>query len=204
MTTPSLKMDDDLENLLAQALIEQTPPKRRGKHTPGVGRGIERELFTKPENWYRVRQVQLVHKGSFVDTLIGLFDELRHVSAEDVRRLVATNDSLGEYKVEYVTHMHWLNENFKAKSEKATRTVPLALPLDLNMGQVLTASLPCFTTAHLSHGGISFLTLDNDAIFHGKTPREILSLPKGLNILEGLTHECRMKVWAAVKIEVGE
>jgi len=200
MTTP--KWDDDLENLLSTALAEATPPKRRGKHTPGLGRGNEREVFTKPENWYRVGQVQLVHRGSHIDTLLGLFDELRHVSALDVRRLVATHEALPEHKIEYVTADHWLGEDFKTKPEAPEREIALSLPIILEMGQTLAAALPCFVTAHLSHGGISYLTLDAATTFHGRTPREILSLPKGINILEGLTHECRVRVWGAVQIEL--
>lgn len=201
MTDP--KWNDSLENLLSQALVEQTPPKRKGKFTPGSGRGVEREIFTKPENWYRVGQVQLVHRGN-VDTLLGLFDELRHVAVSDVRRLVATQEALADHKIEYVTALHWIGEGFhQTKPEAPERKIALSLPIILEMGQTLAAALPCFVTAHLSHGGISFLTLDADTTFHGRTPREILSLPSGMNILEGLTHECRVRVWGAVQIELG-
>lgn len=201
--TSDPKWTDSLENLLSQALVEQTPPKRRGKFTPGVGRSHEREVFTKPENWYRTGQVQLVHRGSNIDTLLGLFDEFRHVSAQDVRRLVATHDSPAEFKTEYVTALHWLGEGFhQTKPEAPEREIALSLPIILDMGQTLAAALPCFVTAHLSHGGMSYLTLDDATVFHGRTPREMLSLPKGMNILEGLTHECRQRVWAAVQIEV--
>ena len=201
MTSES-KWNDPFEDLLSTALAEQIPPKRRGKFTPGTGRGREREIFTRPENWYHVGQVQLVHRG-VVDTLLGLFDELRHVSAADARRLLATAEVRGEIKIEYVTHSHWLGEGFRAQKVPAERTIMLALPIELDLGQVLMASLPCLLTAHLSHGGMAYLTLDEATAFHGHTPREILSLPKGMNVLEGLTHGCREKVWAAVQIEVG-
>jgi hypothetical protein len=145
-----------------------------------------------------------VHRGCNFDTLLGLFDELRHVSAKDVRRLLATAEPMGEFKIEYVTAEHWLGQDFpKTKPEAPERKIALSLPIILDMGQTLAAALPCFVTAHLSHGGMSFLTLDSDTTFHGKTPREILSLPKGMNILEGLTHECRVRVWGSVQIEVG-
>ena len=195
------KWTDSLEDLLSEALAEQTPPKRRGKFTPGAGRGHEREVFTRPENWAFVGQVQLVHRGVF-DTLLGLFDELRHVSATDARRLVATHETKGEATIEYVTGDNWIGEGFHAKREPTERTVLLALPIELDLGQKLMASLPCLVTAHLSHEGMTYLTLDDGVVFHGKTPREILSLPKGMNILEGLTHECRQKVWTAVQIEL--
>lgn len=194
MTAP--KWEDPLENLLAQALIEQTPAKKRGKNA-------EREIFTKPDNWYRIGQVQLVHKGPQIDTLIGLFDDLKHISVPNVRRLVATTEPLGEHKIEYVTADHWIGGSLsKTKPEAPVREIALSIPINLDMGQTLVAALPCFVTGHLSHGGLMYLTLDAETTFHGKTPREVLALPKGMNILEGLTPACRQEVWAAVNIEL--
>ena len=105
-------------------------------------------------------------------------------------------------KIEYVTGDQWIGEGFHTHREPVERTVMLALPLELDLGQKLMASLPCLVTAHLSHAGMTYLTLDDAVAFHGRTPREILSLPKGMNVLEGLTQECKQQVWAAVQTEL--
>lgn len=193
-----MHIDDDLNALLTSALIEQTPAKKRAQ----VSEDRHRASFYKPESWTKIGQVQLVHKGYQVNTLLGLFDEFHHFSAKDARRLVATKEITGEARIEYVSGDSWVGKGIYARGTTPERTMALSLPIELGLGQVLHASLPCFVTAHLTHGGLTFLTLDGNVTFHGSTPREILSLPQGMNILEGLTHECRQRVWAAVQIEI--
>lgn len=190
--------NDPLQDLLTEALAQTLHTKR--KVTKNVH--PKSRSFSRPEDWTFHGQVQLVHKGQNVETLIGLFDEFLHVIEANARHLKAAAESRDcPRKIEYVNGEHWLpEERMRMKREAPITQVELITPLDLSMGQTLHAS-PVICTAHLSHGGLSMLTLDETIIFEGNTPREILSLPKGMDVLEGLTDECKRKVWASILIE---
>lgn len=197
------KWEDPLEGLLTEALASAPLAAKKRKGGMEATRH-ERAFFTNPENWNLNAQVQLVHTHENVETLIGLFDEFLHTLAPDARRLVAcTTRRLDKaVRVERVTGTHWLGDELsELKRQPTVLSVPLIVPIDLSMGQLLHAA-PVLATAHLSHGGMTRLTLDEATIFEGRTPREILSLPKGIDVLEGLSGECKRNVWAAVNIEM--
>jgi hypothetical protein len=196
MTDPA--WSDPLQDLLTEALSQVKGTKRKvTKSGTPYGRS-----FSKPEDWTFHGQVHLVHKGENVETLIGLFDEFLHSVERGARLLKAATESRDcPRTIEHVNGDHWIpSDRMQVKRETPTMQIELIAPLDLSMGQILHAS-PVICTAHLSHGGLSLLTLDEVTIFEGNTPREILSLPKGMDVLEGLTEDCKRKVWAAVLIE---
>jgi hypothetical protein len=189
----------DLEDLLNAAVIEHGNTIRDKKtiRTRKDWDANYRASFRQPENWILKSQVELIHVEDNIRTLMGLFDELLHVSVPRCRRLVAASTKREGFlfKIEEVTGEHWLPARAWAIRHQPThRKVQIVLNLELDMGQSLTAEA-VLCTAWLVNGGLQRLCLDQDALFEGNVPRTILALPKGLDILEGLSKECKMETW---------
>ena len=198
---------DSLDSLLEAALIEHgnTLRGKRALRTPQDFDSNYRVCFTRPENWTLRMQVQLVHAEGNVRTLVGLFDEFIHNTVPRCRRLVAastTNPDLPRSSEE-VTGDHWLpRDTLFFKQKPPERTLELVADLDLEMGQHLCAQA-ALLKASLVGGGIQRLILQEDTVFEGTTPRTILSLPVGLDILEGLSSLCKAAVWRAMSEQLG-
>ena len=193
------KHEDPLEDLLSHALIEHSNTVR-GQKALRTGRDLDanyRASFTKPENWALKRQVRLLHVDGSVRTLIGLFDELVHTYVPKCRRLVAAatvQESLPQ-GVEEVQGAHWLPAQlWEFKRQPSERKLQLPLDLTLDMGQHLTAEA-VLCEASLVGGGLQRLCLLEDTTFEGVTPRTILQLPAGLDVLEGVLGGCKVIVW---------
>lgn len=192
---PDAKHEDPLEDLLSQALIQDSNQKRT-RHA--ATKDHYRACFTRAENWVLRSQVRLFHVEGTVHTLVGLFDELVHSYVPACRRLIATS-SVSEtlpQRAEEVRGDHWLpHERMFLKRQPAQQTKELRCDLTLSMGQDLLAlDVPC--VAHLQGGGLQRLCIAEDVIFEGSTPRTILALPAGLDVLEGMTNACKVDVWA--------
>ena len=204
----TLKHEDPLEALLSSALIEHSNTLK-GRHAIRSKHDFNahyRASFTKPENWALRSQVRLIHVDETVHTLVGLFDELVHTYVPGCRRLVAAstvNEGLPQ-KAEEVYGKHWLpGDLLSFKKQPAERSLKLTTQLVLDMGQHLAcAEVAC--TAHLVGGGLQRLCLDEDTIFEGHTPRTILQLPAGLDVLEGLLGGCKVLLWKHINEQVKE
>lgn len=192
----------DLEDLLGSALIEHGNVIRDKKtiRTRKDWDANYRASFRQPENWTLRSQVQLVHVDGAVHTLIGLYDELVHISVPRCRRLVAAAEKREglEFKMEQVTGEHWLpHQAWHMRQQPTERKVEVLLNLELDMGQSLVAEVvPCM--AWLVGGGLQRLCLQQDTIFEGNTPRTILHLPQGLDVLEGMSRESKVEAWEVI------
>ena len=202
-----VKHEDPLEDLLSSALIEHSNTTR-GKKAIGSKKDFDlnyRASFTRPENWLMRSQVRLIHADGSVKTLIGLFDELVHISVPGCRRLVAAsavNEALPQANEE-VTGEHWLpSSTFTFKRQPSERLLSICSDLVLDMGQHLNAAA-VVCTASLVGGGLQKLILAEDTVFEGSTPRTILLLPKGLDVLEGLLGGCKVLLWRQINEELG-
>lgn len=192
----------DLEQLLTAATIEHGNVIRDKKtiRTKKDWDANYRASFRAPENWRLTAQVQLVHVEGAVNTLIGLFDELLHISVPRCRRLVAASDKREAlpFKIEQVSGEHWLpSQAWSMKHQPTERHVEVLLNLELDMGQSLTAeAVVC--DAWLFGGGLQRLCLQAETIFEGNAPRTILSLPAGLDVLEGMSRESKIEAWEII------
>ena len=202
-----MKHEDPLEDLLSTALIEHSNTQR-ARSVISSKKQLDanyRACFTRAENWALRSQVRLVHVEGSVNTLIGLFDELVHVSVPNCRRLTATgqvNEALPQ-KSEEVTGDHWLpSQTFSFKRQPAERLLSLCADVVLDMGQHLKAEAVVLE-ARLLGGGLQRLILQADTVFEGSTPRTILQLPAGLDVLEGLLGGCKVLVWRLINEELG-
>ena len=202
-----LKHEDPLEDLLSSALIEHS---NTVKHRKAISSKQDfndhyRASYTRPENWIMRSQVRLIHVEGAVHTLIGLFDELVHSYIPGCRRLVAAaavNQALPQQS-ENVTGRHWIPEQrFEFKRQPSERKLHIALDLTLDMGQHLLAKA-VLCEARLVGGGLQRLCLLEDTIFEGATPRTILQLPTGLDVLEGVLGGCKVLIWRQIQEEAG-
>ena len=190
---------DDLESLLTSAVIEHGNVIRDKKtiRTKKDWDANYRASFRAPENWLLSAQVQLVHVEGAVHTLIGLYDELLHCSVPRCRRLVAASERKEQlvHRVEEVRGDHWLPSHaWTMRHEPTERKLEVLLNLELDLGQSLTAeAVAC--EAWLVGGGLQRLCLLADTTFEGSTPRTILCLPQGLDILEGMSKESKVEAW---------
>ena len=102
----------DLEALLTTATIEHGNVIRDKKtiRTKKDWDANYRASFRQPENWLPQAQVQLVHVEGSLNTLIGLYNELVHITVPRCRRLVVTPDRSESlpFRVEQVTGSQWL------------------------------------------------------------------------------------------------
>lgn len=193
---------DDLEALLTSATIEHGNVIRDKKtiRTRKDWDANYRASFRQPENWVFKAQVQLVHVEGSLTTLIGLYNELVHISVPRCRRLVAAHDRREDFpfRLEQVTGDHWLPSAAWSLRHQATeRKLDVLLDLELDLGQSLEAK-EVLCNVWIVGGGLQRLCLQEDTLFEGNTPRTILSLPAGLDILEGLSRECKINVWEVV------
>lgn len=200
------KHEDPLEDLLSHALIEHSNTIK-GQHSLRTKRDLDanyRASFTKAENWALRRQVRLVHVDATVHTLIGLFDELVHTYVPKCRRLVAAsavNEALPQASEE-VQGAHWLpSQLWEFKRQPSERKLQLPLDLTLDMGQHLSAQA-VLCEAFLVGGGLQRLCLLEDTTFEGTTPRTILQLPTGLDVLEGVLGGCKVIIWRHINEEL--
>ena len=195
-------MSDPLSDLLEAALIEHGNVLRgkRALRTPSDYDSNYRASFTKPDNWQLCSQIRLIHAEDNVLTLIGLFDEFKHIRVPRCRRLVAAhehNPALSQSS-EQVYGDHWLGaERLTFKHKPVERKLDLVADLTLEMGQHLEAQT-VEIEALLVGGGLQRVVLVEPTIFEGQTPRTILQLPKGMDILEGLSSMCKQVLWRQI------
>lgn len=196
---------DDLEALLTQAQAEAARNKRPNQT---VASRASRLAFTDPANWLPTGQVQLVHRGqSFdgsatVETLVGLFDEFKHATSRSARKLIASQ-RLGEVKprLEYVTGTEWLPATtLEAKRQKPDTRLQVCEDLVLDMG---VSSPAVLLEVQMVGGGIARAVLSQETRFESFTPRTVVILPAGLDVLEALTRPTKERLWAEVQTVLG-
>lgn len=198
-------MTDPLDDLLTDALIQQNNSHRtkRALATKHDWDANYRASFKDPANWLLASQVELIHVEGNVHTLIGLYDELLHKTVPKCRRLVASskrNEAL-PFSMEHVQGDLWLpSQALLIRRQPTERTVEVIWNLELDLGQALKAEL-VICRASLVGGGLQRLCLMQETLFEGNTPRTVLQLPAGLDVLEALSLECKKAIWNLVRVE---
>jgi len=192
---------DELDAELARALDAKRsaiPLKAKRRDAPA---GIQRldSLYKDPANWTPWSNVTLVHRGdtkasSPVDTILGFFISYRHATVLGARKLVrGAADPLLGHEVEYVSdpwYLHNSEERYRAEpSTEIHFTVAMQIVLDDGLASEGEHVVHVGATRGV---GIRRAVLDTAVRLSG--PRVILYLPAGLDIIEGLTKECKMKL----------
>lgn len=198
----------DLDALLTRAMARQTPKKERRRPdaqltVEELAEAEKRVLarWRSPENWERTRNVVLIHQAGEQETLLGNFVEYRHKFSQGVcRKLIrdATPAVVGE--IEYVTGDNWLAKRVDLENLQKDM---LAQPAEEMREAVVDLHLPeldhVFSPAvmvmvHLLWGGINRVELVEETRFFSKDRRVQLILPEGLDVLEGMSLDCKLEL----------
>lgn len=191
-----------LEDLLIEALAHATPPKHRRvrnaaldpKETSRLGH--HSEVFSNPENWTRTRGVALIHRET--NTLLGNFSEYVHSRDRSARKLVRETEPLAIEGSEWVSGPLWLEWPADIPSPERQVSIVECL-VDLYLPELGVRSLAVGVDVTLSYGGIAHVTLRDATYFVSDDRRSAFRLPKGLDVLEGLSLDCKL----ALRAEVG-
>lgn len=199
----------DLDDLLTRAMAKQTPTKPRRKAsdmlTPEEMAQAERRVLARwrdPVNWERTRNVMLIHVGEQgQETLLGNFIEYKHKLSSGVCRKLQRDETptaVGE--IEHVTGSNWLVERVQLDETKRVGTSPPAEEMreaivDLHLPELDHVFSPeVMVTVTLLWGGVSRVELMDDTRFFSKDKRVQLVLPAGLDVLEGMSLDCKLKL----------
>lgn len=190
----------DLQDLLTRAMARQTPhkPRRRPddqidpKELAQAERRL-RERFSLPENWLRVRSVALIHQDT--ETLLGNFIEFKH-KLSTARKFMRAAGPEPVEAVEFVKGENWLAEPLHRPSKPAVpeREMREAM-IDVHLPELEnTFAKDVILDVHLHWGSIARVELMDETVFHSKDRKTQLYLPEGLDILDGMSLECRIKL----------
>ncbi len=200
---PLLDLNDPLEDLFTEAQFAAANGKRAKKpldpakqnHLNVAAKSLH-DLFANPENWTRTRGLALVHKES--DTLLGNFSEYLHNTVKGARKLVREESPLSVSGTEYVEGSWWLGRDRVVKPREEWREKRRAFV------KVHLPSLGLFAPlveieAHIAFGGIHRVELVEETQFATEDGRALVTIPKGINVLEELSWDAKV----SVKKEIG-
>lgn len=199
-TMPDMTELDDALSRALDAKRSRIPLKARKRDAPA---GIQKldTLYKDANNWTPWSNVTLVHRAE-IDTILGFFISYKHVTVLGARKLMRSPaDPLLGSEIEYVTDPWYLHN-----SEERYRSEPSSeLHFTLAMRVVLDDGLAS-EGEHVVHigatrgVGIRRAVLDTAIRLSG--PRVILYLPAGLDIIDGLAMECKLKMKEAFDAQV--
>lgn len=198
----------DLNSLLTRALARQTSQKPRRKAGDLIDSKelteAERRVklsFLAPENWERTRVVALIHvREDGIETLLGAFEEYKHKLSRGVcRKLkrVETPVDVDKLAFEHVRGEHWLKppEVRRAKPGGALAEEEREAIIDLHLPELDHVFAPdVMVTVHLRWGGIARVELMDETRFFDKDRRAHLILPAGLDVLEVMAPESKLRL----------
>lgn len=195
------ELDDELAASL-DAKRSALPPKTKRRDRPTFGIQRLDTLYKDPANWQPWANVTLVHQAREpntapfavgVDTILGFFISYRHVSVLGARKLIRGSDPLLGQEIEYVTDPWYLhNSEEKYRSEPST-DIHFVTMLHIVLDDGIESDGEHLVQVNATRGvGIKRVCLDTAIRLSG--PRTILYLPAGLDILDGLAKECKLKI----------
>lgn len=197
----------DLQDLLTRAMARQTPKKERRrpddqidpKELAQAERRL-RERFSLPENWVRVRSVALVHEAT--ETLLGNFIEFKH-KLSTARKFTRATGPEPVDAIERVNGSNWLADpvtHRPMKPEVPERDMREAM-IDVHLPEMdNTFAKDVILDVHLHWGSIARVELLDETVFHSRDRKVQLYLPEGLDILDGMSLECRIKLKEFLKL----
>jgi hypothetical protein len=199
----------DLDQLLTRAMARQTPQKPRRKATdqitPEEMAAAERRVLARwrdPANWERVRNVILIHRDAQQEeTLLGNFVEYKHkLSIGVCRKLVRDTQPAPLGEIEYVTGDNWLAERVvlgenQRRPEAVEAEETREAIVDLHLPELDHVFSPAvMVEVKLIWGGIAKVELMDETRFYSKTKQVQLILPAGMDVLEGMSLDCKLKL----------
>lgn len=187
--------EDPLEDLYTDALLNAAQKPRR-KADPSIKDALAsstkrmREVFSLPENWERKRGLALLHEET--GTLLGNYSEYVHRTVPGCRRLVHEHAPIPIDGIERVPGSWWLGERKDYVKASVSWTETRQAMLDVQLPELGVAYPLAELVVGLYLGGIMRVELAADTQFASPTGGLLLTLPKGTNILECMSTDCKI------------
>lgn len=144
-------------------------------------------IFADPDNWRQTRGVTLIHGPT--QTLLGNFWELRHKTVPDARRLVRSEEPIPVTTLETVDFgVVQLDPMIPAHQALSERFVTL----DVQLATPAVSAARVLLRVEYYEQWTARVVLVEPTTF--AEAGEILSLPAGIDILPGMTRECKRAV----------
>lgn len=179
----------NVEKEIAKTKREKAAAKAAKPSKPKLPPG-----YTDIANWRPERAVALVHKREEVLTFLGNFREYFYdhlPGARQLRRILA-DDACVPDAVQIVEGEWWLKPQGEelARPQRWVTEHPLNLGITLKECDLHCADVPVIV--HLYHQGIARVVLAEEVRFTCPTRNTFLILPKGLDVLEGMSLESKL------------
>ena len=194
--TPDIPDLSDLDSELTRILDtakRAIPAKGKKRDRPA---GIQRldSLYKNPENWEPWSNITLVHQSEGkVDTILGFFISYRHRTVIGARKLVhSPADPILGHEIEYVTDPWYVEEAQRRRATPSTE-MHFMVTVQIILDDGLRSDGEHILHVGATRGvGIRQAVLDAPArLSSGDT---IMYLPEGLDILDGLARETKIKL----------
>lgn len=201
--SPNLAAFDPLEDLFTDAMLHRAKKPKRPAD-PSLRNALDatakrmKEVFSLPENWERTRGVALIHQES--GTLLGNFSEYLHRTVKGSRRLVREALPIAIAANEYVSGLWWIGSTQRDRIAASDKwTTQRQAVIDVVLPELGVAHPVTEVTVSLYLGAITRVELAADCQFSDGQGQMLLTLPKGINLLEAMSLESKM----ALKRELG-
>lgn len=188
-----LSLDDLFREARAAAKVERTQAHlraeaaKRRKQDPVEAPVEPLGIFADPDNWRQTRGVTLIHGPT--QTLLGNFWELRHKTVPDARRLVRSEEPIPVTVLETVDFgVVQLDPMIPAHQALSHRV----LTLDVQLATPAVAAERVLLRVEYYEQWTARVVLLESTTF--AEAGEILTLPAGVDILPGMTRECKRAV----------
>lgn len=193
---------DQLDALLAEALSQAS--RRRVKAQPDKPskgevrlsqlRDSFRAIYENPENWERKRGIALIHRDpQGQTTLLGNFTEYLH-RKRDARKLVREAEPMLISTEEYVTGHWWLADRPQMEIDDHNSWEIRETALDLVLAELHVLASAVLIRVHLNSGWIARVELVEQTPFHCPMNSQVIYLPAGTCVLDGLSLECKLEL----------
>lgn len=201
-----------LDALLLEALDHEA--RRRIKKQPTLI--IQREekikesfraLYNNPDNWLAGPVIAVIHRAEKGEnTLLGAFQKFSHVRRRTLFSGKVINTPTGAIKYEriegpalpedqmFVTGEQWLHDirpKLPEFPENPEGIVDHQLGFDLSLGDLQVEAKQAQVEVRTERGWIRRVSLRDTTQFFCPTNRVVIFLPKGLDVLDAMSFECK-------------
>lgn len=200
-----------LEELLAESLISQTPKKVRrvrnaaldAQEVSKLDSRLRDSLGDRPENWTARRRIALIHRES--NALLGNFTEFTHnrlhTEAHPCRKLMRQEEPSVVDCAEWVSGPQWIAWKADLPGAERWQEVREAI-LDLHLHELGVRAAGVQVDVTILHGAaVARVELSEATHFHSEDGRTAFFLPKHLNVLDGLSIDCKLALRAELELD---
>jgi hypothetical protein len=157
-------------------------------------------LYSNPAYWKRSRGVALLHEET--QTILGNFSEYIHLREPGTKKLVREDGPLLVDAVLPVSGEWYISRIAEPPAHREAYHTTQTVFVDLHLDQLRVHSPLVEVVVFLHAGGVDRIELALDTVFAADAgePEVFLTLPKGTNIREVASRECKIAVRKELKL----